>query len=297
MATDLTIMDKYISSSKEKRKIQTWFRKMSENSLVAAGSLMIFGFMFIAVVGPLLVPVSPYATDFNIANHAPNLSHWFGTDNLGRDVLSRVVMGTREALGSGIIIVAIALLIGVPLGLISGFYGGWIDEIMMRLVDTGLAFPGLVLSMSISWILGPSFIHAAISVAVIMAPQFIRITRGQVLVLRDREFIQAARSHGVPSWRIMLVHILPNASTPLIVAGNLNMGYAIMIVASLSFLGLGTPPPFPSWGEMLQSGSQFLTLSPWISFAPGICLFLLVLSFTLLGEGIRDLLDVQSKGR
>jgi peptide/nickel transport system permease protein len=154
-----------------------------------------------------------------------------------------------------------------------------------------------VLSMSISWILGPSFIHAAISVAVIMAPQFIRITRGQVLVLRDREFIQAARSHGVPSWRIMLVHILPNASTPLIVAGNLNMGYAIMIVASLSFLGLGTPPPFPSWGEMLQSGSQFLTLSPWISFAPGICLFLLVLSFTLLGEGIRDLLDVQSKGR
>jgi peptide/nickel transport system permease protein len=294
MAAELTIMDKHTSP---KSKMSTWFRKMTENRLVAVGSLMIFGFIIIAIVGPLLVPVSPFDTDFKIANHAPSLSHWFGTDNLGRDVFSRVVTGTREALGSGIIIVAIALLIGVPLGLISGFYGGWIDEIMMRLVDTGLAFPGLVLSMAISWILGPSFFHAAISVAVIMAPQFVRITRGQVLVLRDREFIQAARSQGVPSWRIMLYHILPNASTPLIVAGNLNMGYAIMIVASLSFLGLGTPPPFPSWGEMLQSGSQFLTLSPWISFAPGICLFLLVFSFTLLGEGIRDLLDVQSKGR
>jgi peptide/nickel transport system permease protein len=297
MAAEWMLMNKYNSPSKKKTKIHTWLRKMSENKLVAFGSLMLFGFIFIAIVGPLIVPLSPYTTDFSLAHHAPSLSHWFGTDNLGRDVLSRVAMGTREALGSGIIIVAIALIIGVPLGLISGFYGGWLDEIMMRLVDTALAFPGLVLSMAIAWILGPSFIHAAISVAVIMAPQFIRIMRGQVLVLKDREFIQAARSQGVPSWRIMLFHILPNASTPLIVAGNLNMGYAIMIVASLSFLGLGTPPPFPSWGEMLQSGSQFLTSSPWISFAPGICLFLLVLSFTLLGEGIRDMLDVQSKGR
>jgi peptide/nickel transport system permease protein len=212
-------------------------------------------------------------------------------------VFSRIVFGAREALGSGVLIVALAILIGVPLGLISGYLGGWFDEVMMRLVDAGLAFPGLVLSMAIAWILGPSFTNAAISVAVIMAPQFIRITRGQVLMIREREFILAAESQGVPVRRILLRHILPNVATPLIVASNLNMAYAIMTVASLSFLGLGTPPPFPSWGEMLQSGTPFLTMSPWISFAPGIFIFMLILSFTLLGEGVRDLLDVQAKGK
>jgi peptide/nickel transport system permease protein len=162
-------------------------------------------------------------------------------------------------------------------------------------VDTWLAFPGLVLTMAIAFIMGPSFINASFAVAVIMAPQFVRITRGQVLSIRDREFVLAARSHGVPTWRILLRHILPNTSTSLTVACNLNMGHAIMVVASLSYLGLGTPPPYPSWGEMLQSGTSFLTMSPWISFAPGLAIFLLVLGFTLLGEGIRDEFDPQSK--
>ncbi len=280
---------------KVKRKQRVLLNKIVRNRLIVSGLLMVLVFIVIALVMPLFAPYSPFATDFSAALKAPGAAHWFGTDNLGRDVFSRVVWGAKESLGSGMIIVAIAILIGVPLGLIAGYYGGWIDEVLMRIVDAGLAFPGLVLTMALSFIWGPSFINACFAVAIIMAPQFIRITRGQVLALRDREFVLAARSHGVPDWRILLVHILPNAATPLIVSCNLNIGHAIMVVASLSYLGLGTPPPFPSWGEMLQSGSMFLTQAPWISFAPGLAIFLLVLAFTLLGEGIRDEFDPHSK--
>ncbi|WP_274649080.1 ABC transporter permease [Paenibacillus humicola] len=295
MSIDLTRPEVEMGRVKVKRKQRVLLNKIVRNRLIVSGLLMVLVFIVIALVMPLFAPYSPFATDFSAALKAPGAAHWFGTDNLGRDVFSRVVWGAKESLGSGMIIVAIAILIGVPLGLIAGYYGGWIDEVLMRIVDAGLAFPGLVLTMALSFIWGPSFINACFAVAIIMAPQFIRITRGQVLALRDREFVLAARSHGVPDWRILLVHILPNAATPLIVSCNLNIGHAIMVVASLSYLGLGTPPPFPSWGEMLQSGSMFLTQAPWISFAPGLAIFLLVLAFTLLGEGIRDEFDPHSK--
>lgn len=280
---------------KMKDKAVILLRNIRNNNLILIGLVMVLGYIAMALILPFFVPYSPYETDYTAALKAPSLSHLFGTDNLGRDVFSRVVWGARESLASGIVIVGLAFLIGVPLGLISGYYGGWLDETLMRIVDTCLAFPGLVLTMAIAFIMGPSFINASFAVAVIMAPQFIRITRGQVLSIRDREFVQAAKSHGVSTWRILLRHILPNASTSLTVACNLNMGQAIMIVASLSYLGLGTPPPQPSWGEMLQSGTNFLTMSPWISFAPGMAIFLLVLAFTLLGEGIRDEFDPHSK--
>ncbi|MFC6333694.1 ABC transporter permease [Paenibacillus septentrionalis] len=276
------------------RSAVVW-RKIYKNQLILSGLILVTLFLITAVIMPFFVPYSPYETDYTSALVSPNAAHLFGTDNLGRDVFSRVVWGARESLASGIVIVAMAFAIGVPLGLLSGYYGGKFDEILMRVVDTWLAFPGLVLTMAIAFIMGPSFLNASIAVAVIMAPQFIRITRGQVLSIRDREFVQAAKSHGVSTWRILFRHILPNTSTSLTVACNLNMGQAIMTVASLSYLGLGTPPPQPSWGEMLQSGTNFLTVAPWISFAPGLAIFLLVLAFTLLGEGIRDEFDPHSK--
>ncbi|NHN34074.1 ABC transporter permease [Paenibacillus agricola] len=295
MSIDVARTEIEIGRPKVKAKTSLLLKKIWRNQLILSGLIIVIGFIAMALILPSFVPYSPFANDYTMALKPPSLSHLFGTDNLGRDVFSRVVWGARESLASGIVIVTLAFLIGVPLGLISGFYGGWLDEIFMRIVDTWLAFPGLVLTMAIAFIMGPSFINASFAVAVIMAPQFIRITRGQVLSIRDREFVLAARSHGVPTWRILLRHILPNASTSLTVASNLNMGHAIMVVASLSYLGLGTPPPYPSWGEMLQSGTNFLTMSPWISFAPGLAIFLLVLGFTLLGEGIRDEFDPQSK--
>ena len=296
MSTELASVKKEFNDSNVKSAKYSLIGMIWGHKAFSFGAFMIMGFAVIAIIGPWIIPYSPYTTDYSIALHAPSLSHLFGTDNLGRDVLSRVMIGSREALGSGVLIVGLALLIGIPLGLAAGYFGGWVDEVIMRLVDTGLSLPGLVLAMAISFSLGPSFINSVMAVAVIMAPQFIRIVRGQVLSLRDREYIQAARTQGVPAWRIMVNHILRNSSTPIIVASNLNIGYAIMTVASLSFLGLSTPPPFPSWGEMMQSGTQFLTISPWISFFPGMCIFLLVLAFTILGEGIRDILDPQSKG-
>ncbi|MFC0333831.1 ABC transporter permease [Paenibacillus sepulcri] len=297
MSMDLTRREIELGhlQAKPRNRARKLLAKIRKNGLIMSGLLMVLGFAVVALILPSFVPYSPFATDYTAALKPPSLSHLLGTDNLGRDVFSRVVWGARESLASGLLIVALAFLIGVPLGLISGFYGGWTDEILMRVVDTWLAFPGLVLTMALTFIMGPSFINASVAVAVIMAPQFIRITRGQVLSIRDREFVQAARSHGVRTWRILLRHILPNASTSLTVACNLNMGHAIMVVASLSYLGLGTPPPFPSWGEMLQSGTTFLTMAPWISFAPGLAIFLLVLAFTLLGEGIRDEFDPHSK--
>jgi peptide/nickel transport system permease protein len=295
MSMDITRAEIEVGNLKTKRKQHILLKKIRKNKLIMSGSLMVIGFIALALIMPYFVPYSPFATDFSAALKAPSLSHLFGTDNLGRDVFSRVMWGARESLGSGLIIVCLAILIGVPLGLIAGFYGGWIDDVLMRIVDAGLAFPGLVLTMALSFIWGPSFLNACFAVAIIMSPQFIRITRGQVLALRDREFVQAAKSHGVPTWRILLRHILPNATTSLTVACNLNIGHAIMVVASLSYLGLGTPPPFPSWGEMLQSGTMFLSQAPWISFAPGLAIFLLVLAFTLLGEGIRDEFDPHSK--
>lgn len=295
MSMDLTRSELEVGQVKTKRGQHVLLRKIWKNKLIMSGLTMVIGFIAAALILPYFVPYSPFATDFSTALKPPSAAHLFGTDNLGRDIFSRVVWGARESLGSGMVIVAIAVLIGVPLGLAAGYYGGWIGEVLMRIVDAGLAFPGLVLTMALSFILGPSFLNACLAVSIIMAPQFIRITRGQVLALRDREFVQAAKSHGVPTLRILLRHILPNATTSLTVACNLNIGHAIMVVASLSYLGLGTPPPFPSWGEMLQSGTLFLTQAPWISFAPGLAIFLLVLAFTLLGEGIRDEFDPHSK--
>lgn len=266
-------------------------RRFFKNRLAVVGLGVILFFVAMAILAPVIAPYSPLAAHFSQAFHAPTARHWLGTDELGRDVLSRIIWGARGSLISGLLIVALGVAVGVPLGLIAGYFGGIVDDILMRVVDAALAFPGLVLALAMAWILGPSLGHAIIAIGVVTIPQFARITRGQVLEVKGREYVEAARCVGASPLRIMFHHILLNAATPIIVVATLNIGGAILSVASLSFLGLGPPPPAPNWGSMLQSGSQYLTLAPWISLFPGLAIFLVVLGFNTLGDGIRDVFD------
>ncbi len=267
------------------------WRRFTRNRLAVAGMAVIALYVAVAILAPVISPYSPYASHFSQAFHAPSAQHLLGTDELGRDILSRIIWGTRGSLLSAVMIVVVGLVVGVPLGAVSGYYGGVLDEVIMRIVDAGLAFPGLVLAMAMAWILGPSLFHAILALGVVTIPQFARITRGQVLEVKSHEYVEASRCLGASPWRIMFRHILINAATPIIVVATLNIGSALLAVASLSFLGLGPPPPTPNWGEMLQSGAEYLSLAPWMSLFPGAVIFLAVLGFNTFGDGIRDVFD------
>jgi peptide/nickel transport system permease protein len=272
---------------------QTW-RRFRRNRLAVAGLVLVLLLVLVAILAPVLAPYGPDVTNFNLALKPPGPGHWLGTDDLGRDVLSRVVFGAQESLASGLLVVALAVAIGVPLGLVAGYLGGWVDEIIMRVMDAWLAFPGLVLALAIAWILGASLTNAIIAIAVVSVPGYARITRGQAMALRQREFVESARAIGASTWRIMLRYVLVNAATPIVVVATLNIGTAILSIAALSFLGLGPPPPAPDWGAMVEEGSQYLNLAPWISVFPGLAMFLAVMGFTMLGDGIRDVFDPRS---
>jgi len=267
------------------------WRRFTKNPLAVLGFVLVTAFLLLAIWGPALAPYSPDTTHFAEALAAPSSRHWLGTDDLGRDILSRILWGARGTLLAGLGIVLLGVILGVPLGLVAGYHGGWVDDVIMRVVDAALAFPSLVLALAIEWLLGPSLVNAIIAIGVVTIPQFARITRGQVLTIREREYVDAAVALGVSPGRIMGRHILPNIMTPLIVIATLNLGTSILAVASLSFLGLGLPPPAPNWGAMLQEGSQYLNIAPWVSFFPGAAIFLAVLGFSSLGDGLRDVLD------
>jgi peptide/nickel transport system permease protein len=248
-------------------------------------------FVLIALLAPLIAPYDPLATSWSAVRKAPTLAHLFGTDDIGRDVLSRVLWGTRASLLAGVVSVSISLSLGVPIGMLAGYAGGWVDNVISRFTDAMLACPFLILAIALAAFLGPSLSNAMVAIGISATPIFIRLTRGQVLSVKVEDYVEAARALGNPHLRIALRHIFPNILAPLIVQATLAIAAAIIAEASLSFLGLGQQPPAPSWGSMLNTAKNYVDNAPWMAVWPGVSIFLLVLSFNLLGDGLRDALD------
>jgi peptide/nickel transport system permease protein len=274
---------------------QRALRRLFARKGAVAGLVVIAAFIVLAVFAPLIVPFDPLATSWTLVRKPPSALHWFGTDDLGRDILSRVIFGTRASLLAGAISVGIALSIGVPFGLLAGYRGGFIDALISRITDAMLACPFLILAIALAAFLGPSLGNAMIAVGITTTPVFVRLTRGQTIGVKVEDYIEAARAIGNPRWRIALFHILPNILPALLVQATLSIAAAIIAEAALSFLGLGQQPPSPSWGSMLNAAQRFLTNAPWMALWPGLAIFLVVLSFNLVGDGLRDALDPKSR--
>lgn len=273
------------------------FKQVLATRLAGTG-LAILSFVCLgALFSPLLAPYNPNDQDYLALTQGPSAAHWFGTDDLGRDVLSRLIYGTRVSLQVGIIAVGIAVTVGVSLGLLAGYAGGLTDTVITRFTDAVQAFPGLILALAITAALGPGIGNAMIAIGFVSTPAMARLTRGQTLSIREREFVEAARVLGVPPLRIMARHIWPNVTAPIIVQATLLVASAIVTEASLSFLGVGVQPPTASWGAMLRTGSQYLEVAPWMAFVPGIAIFLTVLAFNFVGDGLRQALDPRLRGR
>jgi peptide/nickel transport system permease protein len=269
-------------------------RRLVRRKGAVFGLIVIALFVLMAVFAPWITPYDPAAQSWTAVRKAPSMAHWFGTDEVGRDVLTRVVYGARASLLAGVISISIALGVGVPLGLIAGYLGGWIDALLSRITDAMLACPFLILAIALAAFLGPSLTNAMIAIGITATPIFVRLTRGQVMAVKVEDYVEAARAVGNPRWRIAVVHILPNILPALLVQATLSIAAAIIAEASLSFLGLGQQPPTPSWGSMLNSAQRFLTNAPWIAVWPGVAIFFTVLSFNLVGDGLRDALDPRS---
>ena len=266
-------------------------RRLLRRPSAAIGLAVIVAFIGIAIFAPWVSPYDPVATDFAAVRKAPSAAHWLGTDEIGRDVLSRVVFGSRASLLAGVVSVLISLAIGVPTGLLAGYAGGVIDMLISRMTDALLACPFLILAIALAAFLGPSLENAMIAIGISATPAFIRLARGTTLAVKAEEYVLAARAIGNPPWRIALRHVLPNIVPPLLVQATLAIAAAVIAEASLSFLGLGQQPPEPSWGSMLNTAKNYIDNAPWMALWPGLSIFLLVLSFNLVGDGLRDALD------
>jgi peptide/nickel transport system permease protein len=265
-------------------------RCLSHPSAIIGGAIVLF-FVVVAIFAPLIAPFAPNASNWLAVRQAPSALHWFGTDDLGRDILSRVIFGARASLLVGIVSVVIAIVIGVPLGLISGYFGGLVDVAISRCTDALLSCPFLVLAIAFAAFLGASLQNAMIAIGISAMPIFVRLTRGQVMTVKTEDYIAAARLLGIPNIKIMAVYVLPNILAPIVVQSTITMATAVLAEASLAFLGLGQRPPAPSWGTMLDVARQFLTQAPWMPIWPGVAIILLVMGFNLLGDGLNDALD------
>jgi peptide/nickel transport system permease protein len=266
-------------------------RRLVRNRSALIGGALVLTFVLLAILAPILPLADPLKSNFLAIRKPPSELYWFGTDELGRDQVSRLFFGAQTSLLAGIVSVAIALAIGIPFGLAAGWYGGWIDIVISRVTEALLACPFLILAIAFAAVLGPSLTNAMIAIGLSAVPIFIRLVRGQVMTVKSEDFVEGARSIGARDLRLMLVHVLPNTLSPIIVQATLFMAQAIILEAALSFLGLGQQPPSPSWGQMLNVAKNFMEQAPWMSVAPGIAIFLAVLGFNLLGDGLRDALD------
>ncbi|MDQ3654504.1 MAG: ABC transporter permease [Chloroflexota bacterium] len=261
------------------------------------GGLILGLVLFLAVTADVLTPYDPNFQDYGAVLQPPSAAHLFGTDEIGRDIYARVIYGSRVSLQVGAISVGIAVFAGVLVGLLAGHYGGWVDEVLMRGMDALQAFPGLVLALAIAAMLGPGIGNAMIAIGIVSMPVFARLVHGQALSVRENDFVMAARVAGAGAPRIMFHHIWPNVTGPIIVQASLACAYAILTEASLSFLGIGVRPPTAAWGSMLRTAYQYLTSAPWLSIFPGVALFLTVVAFNVLGDGLRQALDPRLRGR
>ena len=273
---------------------QAW-RRFARRRAALLGVAIVLSFIVLALGAPWIAPLDPIATSWGAIRKAPSAAHWFGTDEIGRDVLSRVIWGTRASLLAGVVSVSISLMLGVPIGLAAGFMGGAVDTVISRITDAFLACPFLILAIALAAFLGPSLSNAMIAIGVSATPIFVRLTRAQVINVKVEDYIEAARAVGNPPWRIALRHVLPNITAPLIVQATLAIAAAVIAEASLSFLGLGQQPPAPSWGSMLNTAKNYVDNAPWIAIWPGLSIFLLVLAFNLVGDGLRDALDPRQR--
>jgi peptide/nickel transport system permease protein len=279
-------------TGEHQRILRVWLSR----KVVALGTIVILVVVVTALFAPWLAPYDPFKTNLREALRPPSSTHLLGTDALGRDILSRVIYGSRTSLEVGLIAVGLAAVSGMLLGLCAGYFGGWLERGIMRVIDAQMAFPPIILALSLAFVLGGGLFNCMIAVGVAMLPSYVRLTRAQVLSVKETDYVLSARIIGSSNARIIFRHILPNVFPPLIVLMTINLGGAIMSEASLSFLGVGIKPPGAAWGSMLQEGYQNLFTHPYMSFAPGICILLVVLGFNLMGDGLRDALDPRLRG-
>jgi peptide/nickel transport system permease protein len=273
---------------------RAWRRLLKRKSAML-GLFVIALLVVVAIFAPLVAPFDPAQQTWTAIRKPPSLQHWFGTDESGRDLFSRVIFGARASLLAGVVSVSIALGLGVPVGLLAGYGGKVTDMLISRITDAMLACPFLILAIALAAFLGPSLQNAMIAIGVTATPVFVRLTRGQVMAAKVEDYVEAARAVGNPPARIAVKHILPNILPALIVQATISVATAIIAEASLSFLGLGQQPPAPSWGSMLNTAQRFLTNAPWMAIWPGLAIFLAVLSFNMLGDGLRDALDPKER--
>lgn len=274
----------------------TFARSLS--SMIGLGLVLVFFLLVLA--GPWIVPFPEDATgsvNLDIKLQEPSAEHWFGTDEVGNDIYTRVVLGTRVSFQIGLIVVGIAVIIGVPLGIVAGLSGGWLREVIMRVTDVFLSVPGLVLSLAIVAVLGPGILNAIFALALVWWPGYVRLIESKTLSLKSAPFVDAARAVGASARRIVFMHIMPNCVSTIVVKASMDMGLAILAAASLGFIGLGAQPPHPEWGAMISIGRNYLPDFWWYSAFPGLAIYLTVLGFNLLGDGLRDILDPKTRSR
>ena len=269
---------------------RSW-RKLRSHRSALVGFVIVACFVAVALLAPVLPIADPAATSWSAVRKPPSAEYLLGTDEIGRDIFSRMIWGAQASLLAGVVSVFFAVVVGVPFGLVAGYFGGWIDQVVSRITDALLAMPFLILAVALAAFLGPSLINATIAIGLAAMPIFVRLTRGQVLSVKTEDYVEGARAVGLTHFAIMLRYILPNVFAPVLVQATLTIATAIILEAALSFLGLGQQPPAPSWGSMLNVAKNFLTQAPWMAWWPGAAIFLVVLGFNLLGDGLRDALD------
>ena len=294
VAPEVTASEVAVRSPRARRRARMR-RRILRRPMAIAGGIVALIFVLVAILAPVIAPYGAGQTDFGAALAGPSAKHLLGTDELGRDILSRIIFGARASMEAGVLATALAMVVAVPVGLIAGYYRGWLDPVIARITDVLLAFPFVMLAVGLAAILGPSLTNAILALGISVVPQLVRITRGEALALREEDYVRAAIANGASDLVILGRHILPNMTSTLIVQATVTIPTLIIGEALLSFLGLGVQPPTPSWGVMLSAAQPFIDSAPRLAIFPGVAIFLATLSFNLLGDGLRDVLDPRTQ--